>query len=280
MSLRHIGTSNKNSVSYVSLDTEEGGCVGHWIWECALFLPYIKDLQREKTVKIVLREKKKYKTNILADFGFTEADIIYSPIMTQDGPNWQEQYVIPQEQEYNLYAPTFFYLWNVSEHTTSFFTALESFRNYYIDSFTDITKSIKISYVARSKKENYASNFRSFVNAGEFRKMLEDTGVHIIDTDELSSLKPQFCDILKSRTIIVEMGSAFTINAAFMAENSHIIVINDIWEYNTTTITFFRAIKKLIGERNNTVEIYSTGSHMAAFKIDLQSFSDRISTII
>ena len=110
--------------------------------------------------------------------------------------------------------------------------------------------------------------------------MLEDTGVHIIDTDELSSLKPQFCDILKSRTIIVEMGSAFTINAAFMAENSHIIVINDIWEYNTTTITFFRAIKKLIGERNNTVEIYSTGSHMAAFKIDLQSFSDRISTII
>jgi len=280
MSLRIINTHPNASCTYVSLDTAEGDCVGHWIWECALFLPYIKDLQKDIPIKILLRGKKRYKDNILADFGFSESDIVYSDLMKSDGGTWQQKYVIPQEGEYNLYAPTFFYLWTVSEDTTAFFVAVERFRKYYIDTFTDLTKSIDISYVARSKKENYTPNARTFENANEFRQMLDDKGVHIIDIDELSSLRPQFCDILKSRNIIIEMGSAFQINAAFMAENSHIIVINDAWNYKTTDWSFFRIYRKLTTERNNTVEIYSTGRERTAFNVDINCFANRIASII
>ena len=104
--------NNKKEVSfaYVSLDTEEGSsCVGHWIWECALFLPDIKDLQKTLPykLKILLREPKQYKINILSDFDFHDDDIIYNNKMSNDhrvSGGFQIQYVSPQELEYILYV--------------------------------------------------------------------------------------------------------------------------------------------------------------------------------
>ena len=110
--------TNTPSFVYISLDTTEGECVGHWMWECALFLPYLKEIQ--KPFKILLHTSKTFKTNILADFDC--CDIVYSPNMTQDphgGGTWQEQYVVPQESEYVMYVPKFFYLWNTSVSSTS-----------------------------------------------------------------------------------------------------------------------------------------------------------------
>ena len=52
---------------YVSLDSLEGAnCAGHWIWECSVLLPHIKELKNHinKPLKILLNGQKKYKTNI------------------------------------------------------------------------------------------------------------------------------------------------------------------------------------------------------------------------
>jgi hypothetical protein len=280
--IRSINTTTDTPFIYVSMDTAEGtGCVGHWIWECALFLPYIKDIQKKTTIplKILLNEKRRYKTNILADFGFYEGDIVYSTKMANDGETLQEQYVVPVENEYMMYAPKFFYLWKTSVNTPEFFEALERFRQFYISTLQPITKSTSIMYVARSKLENYAANKREFINFDDFCMLLDKKGVNILNIDTLSSLTPQFQAILSAKTIIVEMGSAFTINAAFIASNSHIIVINDNFDYNRCSYPFFQIFKNLMSIRNNTIEIFSHTQFGESFTIDLTKFETYIDNI-
>jgi hypothetical protein len=270
--------TNKQSFIYISLDTAEGDCVGHWIWECALFLPYLKQIQIP--FKILLRTQKSFKTNILADFGYN--DIIYSPNMVQDphgSGTWQEHYVVPQESEYIMYVPKFFYLWNTSMSSTLFFESLTLFRNHYLEKIPNHTKSIPLSYVQRSRDENYTTNFRTFMNQDDFEAFLHQHHTHMINTDQLTSLTPQFQDIIQSNTIIVEMGSAFTINAAFFASNSHIIVINDIFNYHECIYPFFNIFRKLMEERKNTIEIFSYGSNKKAFHVDIPEFKDVLKRI-
>jgi hypothetical protein len=274
--------TNNNTIQhvYVSLDTAEGSCVGHWLWECALFLPYIKDLQKTLpyTLKILLHNSKRFKTNILFDFDFHETDIVYSSRMIGDhrrGGSWQATFVIPEESEYIVYLPKFFYLWETNIHTSLFFDCLTRFRDYYIKKIPDTSKSIPITYVARSTKENYPRNYREFINKNEIRTMLEENEVNILDVDELTSLVPQFSRILLSKTIIVEMGSAFKINAGLLASNSRIIVINDWWNYYSSDAPSIHIVRKLMNERNNTIEIFSTGE-IKGFTVDKESLEKRV----
>jgi hypothetical protein len=276
---------------YVSLDTTEGSsCVGHWIWECALFLPHIKELQSKSKIqfKILLREKKLYKINILSDFEFNECDIVYSSNMVQDpngtGTN-QEKVVYPEGiSEYILYLPKFFYYWHTSLGNKLlidlFFSSLNHFRMHYIKNIPDTTKTIPISYIARSKVENYRPNYRHFMNADAFSKLLDENGVNIIYTDNLNSLNPQVHDVIKSKVIIVEMGSAFQINAGFFAMDSHIIIINDIWGYHGAGQCFFHVLRLLMKERNNTVEIFSSGPMATNFSVNIDAFKKRIDELL
>lgn len=271
--------TNNPSFVYISFDTTEGECVGHWMWECALFLPYLKEIQ--KPFKILLHTPKTFKTKILADFGYYD-HIVYSSTMIQDphgGGSRQEQYVIPQDSEYIMYVPKFFYLWNTSVSSRLFFESLTLFRNHYIDKIQNHNKCIPLSYVQRSRKENYSTNKREFINQDEFETILYEHNVHMIDTDRLTSITPQFQDIIQSNTIIIEMGSAFTINAAFFASNSHIIIINDAFNYFACDCPFFHIFRKLMEERKNTIEIFSYGSHRVPFHVDVPSFKDVLKRI-
>ena len=276
--LDELKSMNDISILYISLDVTEGGCVGHWIWECALFLPHIKNIQNEllKPIKIILYDRKQYKINILSDFGFNESDIEYSTHLIKDGIDLPENFVSIIDTNHVIYAPKFFYLWNVLLDNTYFYSALNSFRKYYIDKLDNTIKTIDITYVARSKKENYFASPRTFNNNYDFQTMLEENNVNILNVDSLYSFQPQVEIILKSNIIIVEMGSAFTVNAFFIAENSHIIIINDFYNYHDTSASFFKIFRKIIQERNNTVEIFSYGKVRESFNVDIDAFKNRI----
>jgi hypothetical protein len=268
---------------YLSLDTAEGkDCVGHWIWECSFFINDIKKYSEEYNlpIKILLSNKKAYKLNILSDFGFNESDIVYSNKMTNHSTDLNLNYVIPEEEEYVLIVPSFFYLWKTSRNSEIFFNKVAEFRKYYIDNLPAITKTIDITYISRSQKENYSGNNRKFINFKDFRSLMNEKNVNILDIDTLSSLKPQFHTVLSSKVIIVEAGSAFTINCAFIASNSHIIIINDIHHYNNPNNTeWLHMLLKLVESRNNTVEIFSRGdktNNNTPFSVDLNRMSEKI----
>jgi len=269
---------------YISLDTTEGkDCVGHWIWECSFFINDIKKYSEEYDlpIKILLSNKKNYKLNILSDFGFNESDIVYSNKMTTHETQLSMNYVIPEEEEYVLIIPPCFYLWKIDRNTTLFFNKVNDFRKYYIDKLPDISKTIPITYISRSQKENYSSSKREFINFKDFRNLMSEKNVNILDTDKLVSLTPQFYTVLKSKVIIVEAGSAFTINCGFIASNSHIIVMNDIHHYNNpNNFEWLHMLLKLVEERNNTVEIFSTGNDNQSFTVDLNKMSQKIDTLI
>jgi len=279
---REQHTTTDAAFIYVSMDTAEGaGCVGHWIWECALFLPYIKDLQKqtEKPLKILLNQKRRYKTNILSDFGFYEDDIIYSSQMAKGGDQWQEQYVVPNEDKYIMYVPKFFYPWNTYIHTDIFFIAIERFRQFYISALPPIAQDTPITYVARSRVENYARSARAFINMDEFCNLIDKKGIETLHVDTLSSLTPQFKAILSSKTIILERGSVFTINAAIIARNSHIIILNDFYETDSTD-PHMKVLQKLMYLHNNTFHIFSRGSSTNPFNVDIPEFEKCIDSIL
>lgn len=268
------------SFIYLSLDTKEGSnCVGHWIWECGLFLPLIKDLQKKSNfpIKILLNNYKRYKINIIKDFDFDEKDIVYSNNLTCDGKTWQENYVIPEEKFFVMYVPNFFYLWH--HHSTIeniyFLNTIDLFRNWYLPTgiFSE-KKTIPILYLVRSKKENYLINNRSFSNINDFCQMLEKNNVDILDIDTLHSFKPQFNIIHKSKVIIMEMGSVFAINAALLASDSHIIILNDYYNYLNSNVCFIELYRYLMKKRNNTIEIYDTCQNIN--NIDINRFENFI----
>ena len=274
------------SFVYVSLDTIEGSdCVGHWIWECSLFLPYIKELQRELSVpiKILLKNEKRYKRIILSDFGFQESDIVYSTKLVQDNSNkWQNKYVSPIESEYICYVPKFFYLWDVDVNTIPFFEALTKFRDHFMKTIQPVEKTIPLLYIGRSRKENYNPRRRIFTNFDTFWNMLEHNNVTILNVDELQSFQTQFTMVMRSKVIIVEMGSAFTINAGFLATDSHIIIINDYWNYHESSTPFFQIFRRLQTERNNTIEIFLSNirNFDGSFVVDIPHMKKRVQDIL
>ena len=263
---------------YVSFDTAEGGCIGHWIQECGFFLPHLKDFQKEqsKPIKILLRERKQYKINILSDFGFTENDIVYSSRMTNNTVVWQENYVLPSEGEYILYLLPFFYIWTSTIENTLFCDYWTRFRRHYADPLEIIEKTIPILYVARSKRENYTTNDRHFENMDAFIELLKKYNVHIMDVDEFTSLQPQFNIVLKSKVIVVEQGSGYSMNSVFIAANSHVIVLNDCWDVTNIITPFYIFSRKIMSERNTTVEVFSKGKHATPFTVDLEEFEKRL----
>ena len=276
--INNIKSDTPPPFSYVSLDTTEGSdCVGHWLWECAIFLPYIKELSQNTTIplKILFRNRKEYKVKILADFGFYESDIAYSPNMVPFGNGSQyHTRVHPPEEEYSLYVPQFVHVSKQLDNNI-FSKALDRFRKYYIDSLPNITKTIPISYMSRSTKENYHLNPRRFENMDTFCSLLHKYNVNIVDVDNLDSFKAQFEIILRTKVLIVEMGSAFVINAATIATDSHIIVFNDFYADGNDPHYIIQS--RLVKERNNIHDIFSKGGHIHnPFSVDLQAFEQRL----
>jgi hypothetical protein len=262
---------------YCILDTTEGSsCFGHWMWECAIFVPYIKSLQAEctKKIKILLNGYKRYKLNVLTDFGIDESDIVYSTNMSNQGA-WQEHYVIPMEKEYIAYLPRFMYLWPVTIHTDAFFKHVDNFRDFYISKSID--KTIPVLYLRRSRTENYNLHTRKFINIDSMIDMLNKNYVTILDVDTLTSIRPQIDAVLRSKVIILEMGSAYTVNAGWFAANSHIIILNDFFNAAIASEPYMQVIRKQLKDRNNTHESLSlSNSFHASFNVDVDKLEKLI----
>jgi capsular polysaccharide biosynthesis protein len=272
-------TSNNPKHIYCLLDTKDASdCVGHWIWECAIFLPYVQTLRRilaNNTLTILLCNKKRYKRNILQDFHISESDIAYSESMTGNSIE-QSNHVVPMESEYVAYVPHFLYFHGVTTNTTLFFHYVNTFRSYYMKVPLE-KKTIDVLYVRRSKKEHYKGNFRHCMNMDETLAMMERNGVTMMDVDEFSSLQPQFDMVLRSKVIIAEMGSAYSINGCFLATNSHIIVLNDYNNLYDPFHEYMRVQKKLMLDHNNTFESFVVKhTEKTPFSIDVDQLETRI----
>lgn len=208
------------------LDTKEGSdCFGHWMYECAIFLPYVNALKElYPSLMITLVCKRRYKINILSDFGITESMLIYNDkIGNTDADVQNSGHVLPLGTNYIAFVPHFDFR---NCRTPLFMEHMTKFREFYRIPLEKIDKSIPILYLIRSQKENYNSpNKRKFINMNEMVSMFNKHSVHILNIDTLNSLHDQIKIVLEAKIIILEFGSP-AINATWFACNSHVIFLN------------------------------------------------------
>jgi hypothetical protein len=264
--------------AHVCLDTAEGSdCFGHWMYECALFLPYLVNVSKEigKPLKIVLNSERRYKKVVLHDFGFSEENIIYSERMTTHGHYWQMNHVLPNDDTSMCIIPKFLYTWPVTPETDVFFEHVSKFVNSY--NISNVEKNIPYLFLKRSQKENYARNSRAFLNIEEVSSMLSECGVKTLQVDNLDSLGPQIQTVRSAKVIILEMGSAFTINAGWFAKDSHVIILNDYFNAYTCDHPFMKVLRKQMAEHGVTFEIFTSQPvYDADFVVPVKALRERV----
>lgn len=238
-----ISHPNENTSYYCILDSREGSdCFGHWIHECALFLPFVKQLREQyPTLKILLHCKRRYKLNTLIDFGFIEDDIEYSNLMKDSilchCHTWYKNinnnhiyhgWVLPEKQNYIAFLPKILFANTVEKENLILQQVVYAFKEFYGVYSYNKEKTIPILYLIRSRKENYNNpNRREFLNLNEMLEMFKKYNIEILDIDTLSSIREQVEKVQQAKVLINEFGSV-TVNNCFFSSHSHCIILNKI----------------------------------------------------
>jgi len=288
---------------YCTLDTLEGSeCFGHWIVECSVLLPMVMSFKRDyPNLKILLGSARKYKMQVLRDFGVTESDIVLGSTFSAPQDNDKNHcYVLPDPGTCaTLLIPPFTY--------GSFVNRMNPGYNDVFNRFRDSFDARDRIYMTRSLTENYQNNARTFLNHKEIVDTCRDHGVRIVQVDVLQSFRDQARIVQGARVLILEQGSAL-LNAAMFAKDCHIIVLNSTFSYGThmewihdrirerNTLTLLASeeglvsgdftinpaslLKELAGSRSETTQcdLYATQIRGAAQSIDnaINSFAPRL----
>jgi len=177
-------------------------------------------------LKILLHRTRKFKLQVLRDFGFNESDIVLGSTFSESqDDNGYHRYILPDPGTCAiLLVPPFTYgssihRWNL-EYTDTF--------NRFRDSF-DARDRI---YMTRSLNENYPQNARKFLNHKKIVDTCRDNGIRIVQVDTLESFRDQARIVQGAKVLILEQGSALQ-NAVLFAKDCHVIVLNSTFGFGT-----------------------------------------------
>jgi len=275
---------NQNNIYFIA-DTHLGRNIfGHWMWEVALFLPFYKYYKVAfPNLKLLLYSSRNFKKNTLKDFNIGEDDIIYSKCFPY---NEEQGHVFPDEpfNSYKMIVPKFTFLPSTGIEHPFFLKLLKIFRFHYKIP-ENPEKKINITYFIRSRKENWCSDFnnldnleayRKFINFDKFLELIKKYNIYICDIDNLSSIKEQVEIVYSSKNIIIEFGSAHTINGCFFAKNSNFLILNDIGLGSVHT----ELLNKCYENNNLTTEIFQSTDDWTRINIDLVAFENRLKEIM
>ena len=206
---------------YCSLDTVEGSeCFGHWIVECAVLLPMIMSYKHTyPNMKILLRRMRKFKMQVLRDYGISESDIVLGSTFSESqDDSAYHAYILPDPGTCaTLLIPPFAFPSSINRTNVDYTDAFKRFRESF-----DARDRI---YMTRSLRENYAANARTFLNHEEIVSVCRDNDVRIVQVDTLESFQDQARIVQGAKVLILEQGSPL-LNAALFARECHVIVLN------------------------------------------------------
>ena len=243
-------TSATNDIDiYLVLDSLEGKeCVGHWLWECSIYVQFFKELQTiYPSIKILMNGYKRYKEQFCELLGVDKKYLEYT---------------------YLLYL----HLKNTVLHNSyrKLFTEMNS-----MFPFTPIIeKTVPIIYMRRSldTNENYknGTNRRKFNNLDTVIKFIQNKEIPIYDVKDFSNLKEQIEVVEKAKVIIVEHGSAWYINGILFSRGTHIIILNKLG------IGCIDLEDELCKENGNTYEFIESSSGPNNIIINIQELNNAI----
>jgi hypothetical protein len=220
---------------YFLIDSPSHMAVGHWFFESAIFVPYLKEIQeRFPTIIIHLLEKKNYKLLLLNYFG-------YSTNISYDSLEEDNICIIPSPVQ--------------SVHLSEYY---ELFKNnveklYTFCNFPILEKDCDILIMPRQTKENFKGNDRNY--DAQFKrlheKMPDSKALH---TDSIENFIDQVIQVRKSKKIYLSDGSAFLLNG-FIAFQSEIYVVDRITITQAQRFKRYRFLLECIQRTNKVIRL-------------------------
>jgi hypothetical protein len=211
---------------YFVIDTMFHDTFSHWVYESAIYLPIFKTLKDQyKSIKLLLKGKKGYKTLFLDYFQIDPADITY-----ELEPNNFCLFPSPISGMISQ-API------TEDYKTIFTRFVQIFHSYE-------TKQQIHDYVflPRQTKENYANDDRVYDMDFIFQ-FLETKNKYILNTDSVTDLNDQIIHVRSAPKVILTDGSAFLVNNMFCKNQTIYIIIDDLTEIQ---VRYYRKIKHII----------------------------------
>ena len=213
---------------------------GHWVHETAIFLPYFKKLKEKyRTLKLFIINEpyRSYKKLFLDFFDISKDDIIYCNNELKHN-DYNEMWM----KRFNIFFPKN----NICLTTPIYPLILKPYdklnipESIYIDNISNlqkcfnITKEVKIDidwlFFPRCKKENYKPNDKVY-NYNNIIGFLQDKNHIIYDVMETKRLEDQINLIKRSKNIILDPTSSFSVNGLF-CKNKNIYLTSPIVHSN------------------------------------------------
>lgn len=234
----------ESDTTYLIIDLAFNEAFMHWVFESAIYLQLYKLLKKRiPGIKLLLKTKRVYKMLFCDFFDINDSDIVYeidlsksntcifpSPISALNDKSLSDEY---KEQL------TFF--WN-------YFSKYRSHSSY---------KKIKTLIMPRQSKENFWGNPRtySFNALINFFNKKDTSEYHILNTDNITSLKEQLEYVSNSDNIILSDGSALYVNSMF-AYNSYIMIVDTISISQVDNYAKMNIIKKYGTDINKNTHVH------------------------
>ena len=204
----------KDLTYYLIIDTKEKNATGHWIYECALYLPIFLDLKKiYPNIKIVLLEKRSYKKLFIEHFGISMSDIVYIDV---ERPLLKNNICFFPIAEFALNEPNL---------TPIYIKYIDRFYDMFVQPITRSCNDNIILCLPRQKLENYGPNDRSY-DTTDIENFIKEKDIGlVVNTDTIETLEQQMYLIRNSANIVLTDGAPSTFNPMFAS--SSVIYICD-----------------------------------------------------
>ena len=227
---------------------------GHWVFESAIFLPFVDYFTKYKNFFIVVNKnnERKYKKSFFKMFNINEKNIYYidntythtNEISYKNIPKNNisiicSNFVINQGREYfnNILIENITFLIN-------------NFYNIILENIK-CEKQIEHLFMPRNKIENYIPNDRQ-INYDSINSILENKEYICYDTQETDNFIEQVILIQKSKNIYLNWGSSYIVNGFFSKDSNIYIAMNGI-TYNCYNHLIGNIILNIIEKNNNII---------------------------
>lgn len=234
-------------------ETEYHNAFGHWVFENALFLPYIKYFPKNMFVLVNKNEHRTYKKLFFNLFNIPENNLYYL------------DNTVNQNLDYNLIPENNICIicrnlrGNTKVRNSIFSNNFTNLINKFYDGILennnfDYTKKIKHLFFPRNKKENFKPNERH-INYTNVSKFLEGNEYVIYNTEETTDIKDQIQLLLSAENVYLEGGSAYFVNGLFCKDSKLYIYgnVTNSAEHNLKTYNLLQLIKDAMVKKNNYI---------------------------
>jgi len=239
----HIETCEKKegpSEYYFVIDLVFHDAFAHWVYESAIYLPIFTKLKEiYPTIKIVLKEKKQFKSLFLKFFNIMETDIVYD--MHSNNVCLFPSPISALNDNHNL---TDVYKQIIVQFITNFSQSrIEPCLYDYI-------------ILPRQTKENYKNNDRTYdMNVLYDAVTSITTKYNSLHTDTIIDLKDQIAAIQSASCVILTDGSPFLVNNMF-CNHQKLIVLDTVTVYQSSFLFKQQYIIETISKINNNTYTY------------------------